>query len=56
VYFQRQVALLGARDPRQLGTQLLMVFDGASVRAVMCGGGIDGVASRTAGMLLDAFL
>ncbi|WP_327010249.1 TetR/AcrR family transcriptional regulator [Dactylosporangium sp. NBC_01737] len=55
VYFQRQAALLGARDPQQLGTQLLIVFDGASVRAVMRGGGIDGVATRTAGMLLDAF-
>jgi AcrR family transcriptional regulator len=54
VYFQRQATLLGARDPQQLGTQLLMLFDGASIRAVMRGSGIDDVASRTAGMLLDA--
>ncbi|MFC4037596.1 TetR/AcrR family transcriptional regulator [Dactylosporangium siamense] len=53
VYFQRQAARLGAPDPRQLGTQLLMLFDGASVRAVMRGGGLDGVATRTAEMLLD---
>lgn len=54
-YFQQQAALLGARDPQQLGTQLLMLFDGASVRAVMRGGGIGGVATRTAAMILDAF-
>ncbi|GAA1528959.1 TetR/AcrR family transcriptional regulator [Dactylosporangium maewongense] len=52
-YFQRQAALLGAPDPGQLGTQLLMLFDGASVRAVMRGAAIGDVASRTAAMLLD---
>lgn len=52
-YFQRQAALLGARDPELVGTQLLMLFDGASVRAVMRGEGIGGAASRTAAMILD---
>jgi AcrR family transcriptional regulator len=54
VYFQHQAALLGARDPEQLGTTLLMLFDGASVRAVMLGGPIDGTARRAAARLLTS--
>lgn len=53
-YFQRQAGLLGARDPQLLGTALLLVFDGASVRAVMRGEGIGPVAGRTAAALIDS--
>lgn len=53
-HFATHAAALGVADPDALAVQLTMVFDGASVRAVMRGTSLDGAATRTADALLAA--
>ncbi|WP_433607718.1 TetR/AcrR family transcriptional regulator [Dactylosporangium sp. CA-139114] len=53
-YFQQHATALGASDPQLLAAQLTMLFDGASVRAVMRGEPLGGLALRAAAQLLDA--
>jgi AcrR family transcriptional regulator len=52
-FFQREAERAGAPDPALLAQQLTIVFDGASVRAVMRDGGLGGLAVATAGAVLD---
>lgn len=53
-HFETQATALGVADPQTLAVQLVMVFDGASVRAVMRGTNLDGAAARAADALLAA--
>ncbi|MFD0686067.1 TetR/AcrR family transcriptional regulator [Actinomadura fibrosa] len=53
-FFEREAEQAGAADPAQLARQLLVVFDGSSVRAVVQAQGLDGLAVTTAAALLDA--
>jgi len=53
-YFATEAAALGVADPEALAVQLTIVFDGASVRAVMHGTSLHGAATRTADALLSA--
>jgi AcrR family transcriptional regulator len=52
-FFQQEAERAGATDPALLAQQLTIVFDGASVRAVMRDGGLAGLAVATAGAVLD---
>lgn len=52
-YFQRHAEQLPAPDPQALAAQLTVLFDGCSVRAVMRAAPLDGLALRTAALLLD---
>lgn len=53
-FFRHEAELCGARDPELLARQLTVVFDGCGARAVVQGGGIDGLAVATATALVDA--
>ena len=54
VFFQAQAARSGAASPETLARQLTIAFDGASARAVVEAGPLDGLATATAIVLLDA--
>jgi AcrR family transcriptional regulator len=53
-YFARQARVGGAKDPKLLAEQLLILFDGAICRAVMNSAPVPGSARAAAGVLLDA--
>jgi hypothetical protein len=42
-------------DPAGLAEELTVVFDGCAVRSVMRAAPIDGLATRTASAVLDAY-
>ncbi|MEV5492910.1 TetR/AcrR family transcriptional regulator [Streptomyces bobili] len=52
-FFEKEAQRGRAHDPALLARQLTVAFDGASVRAVMQGEGIYGLAVATADALLD---
>ncbi|WP_199736175.1 TetR/AcrR family transcriptional regulator [Micromonospora sp. HM5-17] len=52
-YFLRQAEQLEVADPAFLAAQLVLLFDGCSVRAVMRGEPLAGLALRAAKHLLD---
>jgi AcrR family transcriptional regulator len=53
-FFQAQAARAGAGSPETLARQLTIVFDGASARTVVQAQPLDGLATATATVLLDA--
>ncbi|MER5378998.1 TetR/AcrR family transcriptional regulator [Streptomyces sp. NPDC002688] len=53
-FFRAEAERGGAADPALLARQLTVAFDGSSVRAVMQGVGLDGLAVATAATLLDS--
>ncbi|MER5468371.1 TetR/AcrR family transcriptional regulator [Streptomyces sp. NPDC002685] len=53
-FFREEAEHGGAGDPTLLARQLTVAFDGSSVRAVMEGQGLDGLAVATAAGLLDS--
>jgi AcrR family transcriptional regulator len=53
-YFARQAERGGAADPQQLADQLIVVFDGATVQAVMGTAARPGAGYTAARALLDA--
>ena len=53
-FFHAQAARAGARDPETLARQLTIVFDGAGDRVVVRAEPLDGLATATATVLLDA--
>ncbi|GAA1679116.1 TetR/AcrR family transcriptional regulator [Kribbella yunnanensis] len=53
-FFHRELVKAGADDPGTLAIQLTIVFDGASVRAVVRAQSLGGIGVLTAGALLDA--
>jgi AcrR family transcriptional regulator len=53
-FFRHELARAGASDPDLLAQQLTIVFDGASVRAVVRAAGLEGLATATATALLTA--
>lgn len=53
-FFHAQAARAGASDPETLARQLTIVFDGAGARTVVQGHPLDGLATATATVLLDA--
>jgi AcrR family transcriptional regulator len=54
VFFRRQAEQGGAADPRLVGRQLILIFDGASARAGIRADDLRGLATATVGTLLDA--
>ncbi|WP_432841152.1 TetR/AcrR family transcriptional regulator [Dactylosporangium sp. CA-092794] len=52
-YFRRQAERLGVSDPGFLAAQLLLLFDGSSVRAAIRAEPLGGLALRAATHLLD---
>jgi len=53
-FFHAQAARAGASSPETLAQQLTIVFDGSSARAVVQAQPLDGLATATAAVLLDA--
>jgi AcrR family transcriptional regulator len=53
-FFRAEAERGGAGDPETLARELTVVFDGASARAVVQGGSLDGLAVKMAATLLDA--
>ncbi|QMU67372.1 TetR/AcrR family transcriptional regulator [Streptacidiphilus sp. P02-A3a] len=53
-FFLEEARRSGARDPELLARQLTVVFDGSSARSVVQAQPLDGLATATAGVLLDA--
>ncbi|WP_371596815.1 TetR/AcrR family transcriptional regulator [Streptomyces sp. NBC_00564] len=53
-YFHEEALRAGVPDPKQLASQLTVVFDGSSVRAVVQAQPLQGLAVTTAATLLDA--
>jgi AcrR family transcriptional regulator len=53
-YFTDQAELGGAADPKLLGRQLVLVFDGGSARAGIGADDLQGLATGMAATLLDA--
>ena len=53
-FFHAQAVRAGAPSPETLARQLTIVFDGAGARTVVQGRPLDGLATATATVLLDA--
>jgi AcrR family transcriptional regulator len=53
-FFRTEAERAGADDPETLARELTIVFDGASARAVVQAGPLDGLAVKMAATLLDA--
>lgn len=53
-FFRTQLARAGAPSPETLARQLTIVFDGAGARTVVQAQPLDGLATATATVLLDA--
>ncbi|WP_081982530.1 TetR/AcrR family transcriptional regulator [Streptacidiphilus albus] len=53
-FFHEEARRAGARDPELLARQLTVVFDGSSARSVVQDQPLDGLATATAIVLLDA--
>jgi len=53
-FFRREAVRGGARDPELLSRQLMLLFDGASVRAGIGADDLEGLLQPTVGALLDA--